>query len=81
MTCSAFWLPYTYVNFARVAPAKRVQFMAAGNLAWSVFIDWLAHRNHGADEKHAPARGSAAPVVAGRLEGQLQAQLPLGDFF
>ena len=69
VTCSAFWLPYTYVNFARVAPAKRVQFMAAGNLVWSAFIDWLAHRKHNTAEKREPARGYATTVVAGRLAG------------
>jgi hypothetical protein len=28
----------------KVTPAKRVQFMAVGNLAWCIFIDHLAHR-------------------------------------
>lgn len=68
-TCSIFWLPYTYLNFATVAPAKRVQFMAAGNLVWSAFIDWLAHRKHNTAEKREPARGYATTVVAGRLAG------------
>ena len=47
-SCSAFWIPYTFVNFAYVSARNRVKFVAVGNLAWSVAIDYLAHRNQGA---------------------------------
>ena len=44
VTCSAFWLPFTWFNFAIVPAARRVQSMATANLLWNVVIDYLAHR-------------------------------------
>lgn len=67
VTCSCFWLPYTYLNFANVPAGKRVQFMALGNLVWSVFIDFLAHRDHGEScGPPLPDPALAATNVAGR---------------
>ena len=43
--CTAFWIPYMWYNFTKIAPAGRVQFMAVGNLIWCIFIDHIAHRN------------------------------------
>ena len=44
VTCSAFWLPFTWFNFSVVPAARRVQTMATANLLWNVVIDYLAHR-------------------------------------
>ncbi len=44
-TCTGFWVPYMWANFALVPPARRVQAMAVGNLGWSVVIDYLSHRS------------------------------------
>ena len=54
-SCSAFWIPYSFANFSYVAAAHRVKFVAVGNLAWSVAIDFIAHRDRPAA---AAARGS-----------------------
>jgi hypothetical protein len=42
--CTGFWLPFMWFNFRFVPEARRVQAMASANLAWSVAIDYLAHR-------------------------------------
>lgn len=42
--CTAFWLPFSSINFGLVPPSGRVRAMAAANLVWNVVIDWLAHR-------------------------------------
>lgn len=44
-TCTVFWIPFTWFNFAVISKSRRVRFMALGNLVWSIFIDWLAHRH------------------------------------
>lgn len=44
-TCSMFWIPYSWFNFSIIPTPDRVRFMAVGNLVWSVFIDWISHRN------------------------------------
>ena len=54
-SCSAFWIPYSFANFSYVAAAHRVKFVAVGNLAWSVAIDFIAHRDR---TPTAAARGS-----------------------
>ena len=45
LSCTAFWVPYMSANFLFVPSALRVRAMAVGNLAWSVAIDYLAHRD------------------------------------
>jgi hypothetical protein len=47
LSCTVFWVPFMTANFALVAPLRRVQAMALGNLGWCVVIDYLAHRNIG----------------------------------
>ena len=42
--CTAFWLPFTWVNFSMVLPVHRVNAMATANLVWSVALDYLTHR-------------------------------------
>jgi len=42
--CTAFWLPFTWINFSIVPPVHRVNAMASANLVWSVALDYLAHR-------------------------------------
>lgn len=45
-SCTLFWFPFSCMNFSRAVPAEgRVRVMAMGNLAWNVFVDWLAHRS------------------------------------
>ena len=43
-SCTGFWIPCMTANFLLVPPFRRVQAMAAANLVWSVFIDYVAHR-------------------------------------
>ena len=44
--CGAgFWLPVMTLNFAVIPAAYRVRTTAAANMAWSVIIDYLAHRS------------------------------------
>lgn len=45
-SCSAFWIPFMYCNMKFVAANRRVQAMAMANVAWTVVIDFFAHRNH-----------------------------------
>ena len=52
VACSGFWIPYMWLNFSLVPAVKRVQFMAAGNLVWSVAIDWIAHRGVHTDNEY-----------------------------
>ena len=40
-----FWLPVMSANFALVPAQYRVRTMAAANTAWSVIIDYMAHRS------------------------------------
>lgn len=42
---AGFWLPVMTANFAYVPPRFRVRTMAAANVAWSVIIDYMAHRS------------------------------------
>lgn len=45
-SCTLFWFPFSCMNFSRAVPPEgRVRVMAMGNLAWNVFVDWLAHRS------------------------------------
>ena len=44
---ASFWMPFMYCNFAYAAPQYRVRLMAAANTAWSVLIDYMAHRSKG----------------------------------
>ena len=44
IACSAFWFPFTCLNFYAIPTSRRVQAMATANLAWNVVIDYLAHR-------------------------------------
>ena len=45
-SCTGFWIPYMWFNFACVPAAARVRAMAVGNLGWNAVIDYLAHRSH-----------------------------------
>lgn len=42
--CTGFWIPFMSLNFTLVPPTVRVRAMAAANLVWNVYLDWLAHR-------------------------------------
>ena len=42
---AGFWLPVMSANFALVPTQYRVRTTAAANMAWSVIIDYLAHRS------------------------------------
>lgn len=42
---AGFWLPVMSANFALVPAAYRVRTVAAASMAWSVIIDYLAHRS------------------------------------
>jgi hypothetical protein len=42
---AGFWLPVMSANFALVPAQYRVRTLAAANTAWSVIIDYLAHRS------------------------------------
>ena len=42
---ATFWLPVMSANFALVPAQYRVRTMAAANTAWSVIIDYMAHRS------------------------------------
>jgi hypothetical protein len=42
---AGFWIPVVSANFALVPARYRVRTMAAANMAWTVIIDYLAHRN------------------------------------
>mmetsp|Transcript_3232 Transcript_3232/g.4476 ORF Transcript_3232/g.4476 Transcript_3232/m.4476 type:complete len:199 (-) Transcript_3232:85-681(-) len=44
LSCSFFWIPYSAFNFGVITPNRRVKFMAFGNLLWSVFADFILHR-------------------------------------
>ena len=46
-SCTAFWIPFMWFNFAVVPAERRVQAMATANLAWTVVIDYIAHRGVG----------------------------------
>ena len=41
---ACFWFPVMSFNFAVVPPQYRVRTMAFANMAWSVIIDYMAHR-------------------------------------
>ena len=56
LTCSAFWIPYMWLNYLVVPATQRVRFMIAGNFAWSVAIDYIAHRS-GWKQKDAGGQG------------------------
>ena len=43
---AGFWLPVMSANFALVPAQYRVRTTAAANLAWTVIIDYLAHRSN-----------------------------------
>ena len=42
---AGFWLPVMSANFALVPAQYRVRYTAAANMAWTVIIDYLAHRS------------------------------------
>lgn len=42
---AGFWLPVMSANFALVPAQYRVRFIAAASTAWSVIIDYMAHRS------------------------------------
>ena len=42
---AGFWLPVMSINFAMIPPQYRVRTMAMANVAWSVIIDFMAHRS------------------------------------
>ena len=42
---ACFWLPVMSANFALVPAQYRVRFIAAASTAWSVIIDYMAHRS------------------------------------
>ena len=42
---AGFWLPVMSLNFAMVPQQYHVRTMAAANVAWSVIIDYMAHRS------------------------------------
>jgi hypothetical protein len=50
-SCTAFWVPYMYLNFTYFKTAQHVQVMAAGNLVWNVIIDYIAHRGEEGEPK------------------------------
>ncbi|KAJ8602926.1 hypothetical protein CTAYLR_001494 [Chrysophaeum taylorii] len=43
-SCTLFWVPYSWCNFALAPPSARVRITAVGNFVWSIFVDWIAHR-------------------------------------
>merc|ERR1712007_278544 len=51
-TCTSIWMPAMSFNFYVVPPARRVQFMAVGNLVWNVLIDHIAHRGCESSDGH-----------------------------
>ena len=51
LSCTLFWVPYMWANFALVPAVRRVQAMAVGNLAWSAIVDYLAHRSLGKSDQ------------------------------
>ena len=48
---AGFWLPVMTCNFALVPAQYRVRTMALANTAWSVIIDYMAHRSKPRSEK------------------------------
>ena len=55
---AGFWIPFMTANFALIPAQYRVRATAAANLAWTVILDYLAHRNH--------PRGGSAKSAQGR---------------
>ena len=52
MGCCGFWVPFMLVSFSYIPATRRVYAMNAANLAWCVFIDFIAHRGaHRAPEE------------------------------
>ena len=52
---AGFWLPVMTINFAMIPPQYRVRTMAFANVAWSVIIDYMAHRGQPRGERRGAA--------------------------
>ena len=52
---TGFWVPVISANFALVPAQYRVRTIAAANMAWSVIIDYMAHRSKPRSEKQRQA--------------------------
>mmetsp|Transcript_8491 Transcript_8491/g.21781 ORF Transcript_8491/g.21781 Transcript_8491/m.21781 type:complete len:199 (-) Transcript_8491:90-686(-) len=49
VACAGFWVPFMFANFRYMPPALHVLTMQGANLAWTVIIDYIAHRSNAAD--------------------------------
>lgn len=56
---AGFWLPVMTINFAMIPPHYRVRTMAFANVAWSVIIDFMAHRAQPRAERRGAAGANA----------------------
>ena len=64
---AGFWLPVMSINFAIIPPHFRVRTMALANVAWSVIIDFMAHRSQPrAIQREAAVSRTAQPL--GKVE-------------